>query len=424
MKQQKKKKGRSVQDLLGIKTFTKYGLSTNKGELLFYLVSPTNISVLSHTNIEIKIRHLMMVLSALPDIEIVCTDSSECFDDNKAYLTERLEVEENAKVRKLIKKDIEFLDTVQVEMATARQFFFVARIKGQKDKQVFETANRIESKIAGEGFEVHRLKKPEIKRILALYFDASMRVRPCPTLTANSFTRERMMRMRNKPVLIFFCLLLSAAAVLSGAKIYSELKERQKEKKDFASVAEIAKLPITEAPAESVTDTETEPSAEPTEQSVAEHNIQALIAENADCIGWLSIDGTSISYPVMYTPSEPQKYLRRSFYGQYSQSGVPFLDGRCSTVGGNLIIYGHNMKNGTMFSDLKKYLNTDFLNAHRTVRLETAGGVFLFTVTEVLKTNTADPWYDRISCEGGRRLLLSTCYGSGKDGRLLIIAEE
>lgn len=232
------------------------------------------------------------------------------------------------------------------------------------------------------------------------------------------------MRMRNKPVLIFFCLLLSAAAVLSGAKIYSELKERQKEKKDFASVAEIAKLPITEAPAESVTDTETEPSAEPTEQSVAEHNIQALIAENADCIGWLSIDGTSISYPVMYTPSNPQKYLRRSFYGQYSQSGVPFLDGRCSTVGGNLIIYGHNMKNGTMFSDLKKYLNTDFLNAHRTVRLETAGGVFLFTVTEVLKTNTADPWYDRISCEGGRRLLLSTCYGSGKDGRLLIIAEE
>ena len=232
------------------------------------------------------------------------------------------------------------------------------------------------------------------------------------------------MRMRNKPVLIFFCLLLSAAAVLSGAKIYSELKERQKEKKDFASVAELAKLPITEAPAESVTDTETEPSAEPTEQSVAEHNIQALIAENADCIGWLSIDGTSISYPVMYTPSEPQKYLRRSFYGQYSQSGVPFLDGRCSTVGGNLIIYGHNMKNGTMFSDLKKYLNTDFLNAHRTVRLETAGGVFLFTVTEVLKTNTADPWYDRISCEGGRRLLLSTCYGSGKDGRLLIIAEE
>lgn len=64
-KQQKKKRGRSVQDLIGVKTFTKYGLATNKGELLFYLVSPTNISVLSHANIEIKIRHLMMVYTQL-----------------------------------------------------------------------------------------------------------------------------------------------------------------------------------------------------------------------------------------------------------------------------------------------------------------------------------------------------------------------
>ena len=232
------------------------------------------------------------------------------------------------------------------------------------------------------------------------------------------------MKMRNNPVLIFFCLLLSAAAVLSGAKIYSELKERQKEKKDFASVAEIAKLPMAEAPAESVTDAETEPSAEPTEQPAAEHNIQALIAENSDCIGWLSIDGTNISYPVMHTPSDPQKYLRRNFYGKYSQSGVPFLDGRCDLQSTNLIIYGHNMRNGTMFSDLKKYVNRDFLNAHRTVKFETADGVQTFTVAEVLKTNTSDAWYDRIAAEDGRQLILSTCYGSGKDGRLLIIAAE
>lgn len=232
------------------------------------------------------------------------------------------------------------------------------------------------------------------------------------------------MRTRNKPVLIFFCLLLSAAVVLSGVKIHSELKERQKEKKDFASVAEIAELPMTEAPAESVTDAETEPSAEPTEQPVAGHNIQALIAENADCIGWLSIDGTNISYPVMYTPSEPQKYLRRNFYGEYSQSGVPFLDGRCDLQSTNLIIYGHNMKNGTMFSDLKKYVNREFLNTHRTVKFETTDGVQTFIVTEAQKTNTSDAWYNRITAEDDRQLILSTCYGSGKDGRLLIIAAE
>lgn len=232
------------------------------------------------------------------------------------------------------------------------------------------------------------------------------------------------MRTRNKLALIFFCLLLSAV-VLSGVKIYSELREQQKEKEDFAAVAEIAELPMAEAPAESVTNAETETSAEPTEQPAAEHDIQALIAENADCIGWLSIDGTNISYPVMYTPSEPQKYLRRNFYGKYSQSGVPFLDGRCDIQSINLIIYGHNMKNGTMFADLKKYVDKDFLSAHRTVKFETMDGIRYFTVTEILRTDITDAWYDRIAVEDGSRcLILSTCYGSGKDGRLLIIAEE
>ncbi len=179
-KPQKKRKGQSVQDLIGVKTFTKYGLQTNKGELLFYTVSPTNISVLSHVNIEIKIRHLMMVLSAIPDIEITCTDSSECFDDNKAYMHGRLKDEQNPKVRKLIKKDIEFLDNVQVEMATARQFLFTARIKGSKDKQVFDTANRIEKIISEQGFEVSRMRKADIKRFLAIYFEASMQGEQMP----------------------------------------------------------------------------------------------------------------------------------------------------------------------------------------------------------------------------------------------------
>lgn len=186
-KQQKKKKGRSVQDLIGVKTFTKYGLATNKGELLFYLVSPTNISVLSHTNIEIKIRHLMMVLSAIPDIEITCTDSSECFDDNKAYLTERTEAEQNPKVRKIIKNDIDYLDAMQMEMATARQFMFIARLKNTKDKQTFDTANRIEKVISEQGFEVRRMQKADIKRFLALYFDASMNGEQIPDTDGEQF---------------------------------------------------------------------------------------------------------------------------------------------------------------------------------------------------------------------------------------------
>ena len=186
-KQQKKKKGRSVQDLVGIKTFTRYGLATNKGELLFYLVAPTNISVLSRTNIEIKIHHLMMVLSAIPDIEITCTDSSECFDDNKAYLNDRLKAEQNPKVRKIIKKDIDFLDNIQMEMATARQFMFIARLKNQKDKQSFDSANRIEKVISEQGFEVRRMRKADIKRFLALCFEASMNGEQMPDIDGEQF---------------------------------------------------------------------------------------------------------------------------------------------------------------------------------------------------------------------------------------------
>ena len=184
---QKKKKGSAVQDLIGIKTFTKYGLKTNRGELLFYLVAPTNISVLSHTNIEIKVRHLMMVLSSLPDIEIACTDSSECFDDNKVYLNTRLEEELNPKVKRVLKKDIEFLDQIQVEMATARQFLFIARSKAKKPEQVFQMANRVEKVISEQGFEVRRMKKEDIKRFLALYFDASFNGEQMPDIDGEQF---------------------------------------------------------------------------------------------------------------------------------------------------------------------------------------------------------------------------------------------
>ena len=170
----KQKKGSSVQDLLGIKTFTRYGLSTTSGELVFYLVSPTNISVLSSTNIEIKVRHLMMVLSAHPDVEIVCTDSRECFDDNKAFLIGRLHEEQNPQVRKLLKKDVDFLDHAQAEMSTARQFLFLMRCRNLKPEQVFEASNRVEKTISEQGFEVRRMKKDEIKRFLAIFFEASM----------------------------------------------------------------------------------------------------------------------------------------------------------------------------------------------------------------------------------------------------------
>ena len=174
MAKKEKASGASVQTLLGIKVFTDYGLQTNKGELLFFLVTPSNISVLSASAVEVKVRQLMLTLSSIPDLEIVCTDSSECFDENKAYLLRRREEEYNPRIKKLLGKDLAFLSEIQLEMATARQFMFVARCRNMNPMQVFNYANTVQKTISEQGFDAHRLQKDEIKRLLALYFDVSL----------------------------------------------------------------------------------------------------------------------------------------------------------------------------------------------------------------------------------------------------------
>lgn len=125
-KQKKKKRGKkSVQNLLGLQGFTTYGLKTIGGELVYFAIQPTNISVLSHVNIEIKIRHLLMVLTALPHLEVACLDSAQRFDDNQQFMESRIRQEDNPKVRYALAQDREFLDSIQLEMSTARQFVLV-----------------------------------------------------------------------------------------------------------------------------------------------------------------------------------------------------------------------------------------------------------------------------------------------------------
>src|SRR5699024_856933 len=111
----------------------------------------------------------------------------ECFDDNKSYLQQRLSEEKNPKVRKILKKDVDMLDHVQAEMATARQFLFIMRCKGMKPEQVFQAATRTEKSISEQGFEVQRMKKADIKRFLAIYFEAIMNGDQMPDTDGKQF---------------------------------------------------------------------------------------------------------------------------------------------------------------------------------------------------------------------------------------------
>ncbi len=173
-KQKKTSKGRSVQELFGIKTFTKNGLKVGKYTLVFFSVAPTNISVLSYENIDLKIQRLMMVLSAVPDIEISCTDAAESFDTNKAYLLDRIEKEDDMNVKSILKKDFDFIDNINLESSTARQFLFIVRCKNSSEEQIATIANRVEKIITEQNFDIKRLSKSDIKRFLAIYFDASL----------------------------------------------------------------------------------------------------------------------------------------------------------------------------------------------------------------------------------------------------------
>ncbi len=169
-----KRRNNAVQSLIGFERFTRFGVKTDKAEIAFFSVEPTNISVLSAANIDTKIRYLMTLLSTVPDLEIIALDSCECFDSNKIYVKERLEIEENESVRKLLQADHSFLDEIQAEMSSARQFMFAIRFRREKDEQIFNVINRVDKAITEHGFAARRMSKSEIKRMLALYFGTSI----------------------------------------------------------------------------------------------------------------------------------------------------------------------------------------------------------------------------------------------------------
>ena len=138
--------------------------------------------------------------------------------------------------------------------------------------------------------------------------------------------------------LAFFALLVIIRAALLGRRLWEDHEVRS----DFAGLEALIE------PAA--------PAADDGAQSDNAARFAALVARNPDFIGWISIDATNLSFPVMYSPDEPDFYLRHDFEGEYSDSGVPYLDARCTLTAAdrsdNLVIYGHNMKTGTIFGFL------------------------------------------------------------------------
>ena len=144
-----KKNMESTRELMGTREVTDYSIRTYRNEeLVYFLIQPSNISVLSEESLSARIYGLMTVLKGITEIEMMCLNSRENFEDNKRYLTKRMEEETNPVVRKLLEKDANYLDRMQVQMATAREFLLIIRLREKKENEIFSYLNRIEKMLA------------------------------------------------------------------------------------------------------------------------------------------------------------------------------------------------------------------------------------------------------------------------------------
>lgn len=173
MKQNEKQK-QSTRDLMGINEITDYSIKTPAGELIYFIIRPTNISVLSDASVSARIYALMTVLKGIAEIEMLCLNSKENFDENKQYLKKRIEDEPNPVIRKLLQQDSSNLDRMQVQMATAIEFLIIIRLKNEKEADIFPYLSRIEKSLKDQGFTARRADNTDIKRLLGVYYEQNV----------------------------------------------------------------------------------------------------------------------------------------------------------------------------------------------------------------------------------------------------------
>ena len=164
----------STRQLIGIDGISEYSLLTSHGELVFFSIKPTNISVLSDASVAARIYALMTVLKGQTEVEMLCINSRENFEENKTFLKERTNAENLPAVRKLLELDAVSLDSLQVQMATAREFLIIVRLKREKETDVRSHLMTIEKSLKDQGFTVRLCESEGIKRLLGVYYEQNV----------------------------------------------------------------------------------------------------------------------------------------------------------------------------------------------------------------------------------------------------------
>ena len=175
-RRQKKKDVReqSTRQLMGIDDFTDYGIATRMGNLVFFAIKPTNISVLPGSGVGARIYALLNVIKGQVEIEMLALNSNESFENNKDFYRQQANLEDLPAIRKLLEQDSAHLDRIQVLMASSREFYILVRLQGKKESDVFSYLSRIEKSIKDNGFTVRRATEQDLKRMLGVYFEQNV----------------------------------------------------------------------------------------------------------------------------------------------------------------------------------------------------------------------------------------------------------
>lgn len=239
----------------------------------------------------------------------------------------------------------------------------------------------------------------------------------------------------SKKILVIISLILICILAFSAMQLFRIYTEKEKTNSQFEELKSI------------IEDTSVQ-----TEVENAEY--LALKEQNNDFVGWLTVDGTNIDYPVMQSTDEPEFYLKHNFKKDEDRHGIPFA-GASSSIpdGDNIIIFGHNMKDDTMFSELQKFISPEFCEENHCIMFNTCTTSDIYDVIMVFKISESDtekfPYYTYTSFDNitanqylssakqysiwsnnktidkdTKLLTLSTCEYTLKNGRLVIIAEK
>ena len=155
-RKKKENAAQSTRQLMGIDGIKDYCIATRMGDLVFFIIKPTNISVLSDSSISARIYALLNVVKGQAEIEMLALNSKESFERNKNFYQERMGNEELPAIRRLLEQDSKHLDRIQVLMASSREFYIIIRLRSEKETDVFPSRHR-----AGSQADAGRLFRAE-----------------------------------------------------------------------------------------------------------------------------------------------------------------------------------------------------------------------------------------------------------------------